>query len=48
MQIAVIDIGSNSIRYMEAGLCGSRPVFSRKEVFTTRLATGLSESGKLS
>lgn len=48
MQIAVIDIGSNSIRYMEAGLCGSRPVFSRKEVFTTRLAAGLSESGKLS
>ena len=48
MQIAVIDIGSNSIRYMEAGFCGSRPVFSRKEVFTTRLAAGLSESGKLS
>ena len=48
MQIAVIDIGSNSIRYMEAGFCESRPVFSRKEVFTTRLAAGLSESGKLS
>lgn len=37
---AVIDIGSNSIRYMEEG--GS------KQLLTTRLAEGLVNTGKLS
>ena len=47
-RLAAIDIGSNSIRYMEAELRASGFGFSRKEVFTTRLAQGLSESGMLS
>lgn len=45
---AIIDIGSNSIRYMEAEHGHTGLVFSRKEVFTTRLAEGLLASGNLS
>ena len=40
-RIAIVDIGSNSIRYMEAEHSAVGPVFSRKEVYTTRLAEGL-------
>lgn len=48
MQIAVIDIGSNSIRYMEAEKTDSGFSFSKKETYTTRLAEGLAASGLLS
>ena len=48
MKIAVIDIGSNSIRYMEAEKTGSGFSFSKKETYTTRLAEGLSATGLLS
>lgn len=48
MRIAVIDIGSNSIRYMEATRTESGFTFSEKSVHTTRLAEGLVESGRLS
>ena len=48
MQIAVIDIGSNSIRYMEAEKTDSGFSFSNKETFTTRLAEGMASSGLLS
>lgn len=41
--IAVIDIGSNSIRYAEERDGG----LSRKEIFTTRLGSGLSMTGML-
>jgi len=47
MKIAVIDIGSNSIRYMEAELTEQGFGFSDKSVFTTRLAQGLISSGIL-
>lgn len=47
MKIAVIDIGSNSIRYMEAERTAQGFGFSDKTVFTTRLASGLITSGKL-
>ena len=40
----VIDIGSNSIRAMDVGDEG---VFSEKRLFTTRLASGLDQSGML-
>lgn len=45
---AVIDIGSNSIRYMEATCVDGVVSFSPKEVYTTRLADGLLASGSLS
>jgi len=48
MKIAVIDIGSNSIRYMEAELNGTEFGFSGKSVYTTRLASGLIQNGRLS
>jgi len=48
MKIAVIDIGSNSIRYMEAELTEAGFGFSDKSVYTTRLASGLINSGILS
>ena len=48
MKIAVIDIGSNSIRYMEAEKTDSGFSFSKKETYTTRLAEGLSATGLLS
>jgi len=47
MKIAVIDVGSNSIRYMEAELSATGFGFSDKSIYTTRLATGLITSGKL-
>lgn len=47
-RIAIVDIGSNSIRYMEAEHSAVGPVFSRKEVYTTRLAEGLLATGCLS
>ena len=40
---ALIDIGSNSIRYAEEE-CGRLP---QKEIFTTRLGSGLMETGRL-
>lgn len=43
-----IDIGSNSIRCMQADGVFSHPRFSAKRVFTTRLAEGLAASGLLS
>lgn len=45
---AVIDIGSNSIRYMEAVRTGHGLRFSKKQVYTTRLAEGLPATGALS
>ena len=45
---AVIDIGSNSIRYMEAVRTGHGLHFSKKQVYTTRLAEGLPATGALS
>ena len=48
MRICVIDIGSNSIRYMEAESTNDGFRFSPKTVRTTRLAEGLSSSGRLS
>ena len=47
-RIAIVDIGSNSIRYMEAEHTAVGPVFSHKEVYTTRLAEGLLATGCLS
>lgn len=44
----IIDIGSNSIRYMEAACIDRVVSFSPKEVYTTRLAEGLLSSGSLS
>lgn len=43
-----MDIGSNSIRYMEAQLDAGQFFFSPKNVYTTRLAEGMLQSGKLS
>lgn len=48
MKIAVVDIGSNSIRYMEAEARDGAVFYSPKQVYTTRLAEGLLESGRLS
>ena len=45
---AIIDIGSNSIRYMESVCSDGVLSFSQKEVYTTRLAEGLLASGMLS
>lgn len=45
---AIIDIGSNSIRYMEAVQTGHGLCFSPKQVYTTRLAEGLPATGMLS
>ena len=47
MQIAVVDIGSNSIRYMEAGSGPDGFGFSSKSVHTTRLAEGQGQDKKL-
>lgn len=47
-RVAIIDIGSNSIRYMTAGRSDVGLSFSRKEVYTTRLAEGLLATGQLS
>lgn len=46
--ITIVDIGSNSIRAMEAECNHNAFSFSEKRVFTTRLAEGLSDSGCLS
>lgn len=45
---AIVDIGSNSIRYMEAVQTGHGLCFSPKQVYTTRLAEGLPATGMLS
>ena len=45
---AVIDIGSNSIRYMEAAVTPQGVAAFYKQLRTTRLAQGLDESGILS
>lgn len=45
----VIDIGSNSIRYMHAAVTNQHvTAVERKQLITTRLAQGLDESGRLS
>ncbi len=46
--ITIVDIGSNSIRAMEAECKSNAFGFSHKRVFTTRLAEGLLDSGCLS
>ena len=43
-----IDVGSNSIRCMDAAGTVRAPQFSEKRVFTTRLAEGLTETDRLS
>ncbi len=43
-EYAIIDIGSNSIRYAEEK-CGALP---DKEIYTTRLGSGLASTGRLS
>ena len=48
MSISLLDIGSNSVRYMEAWRDGDGFAFSPKQVFTTRLANGLAKTGLLS
>ncbi len=48
MKIGVIDIGSNSIRYMEAESSETGFSFSPKTVSTTRLAKGQGADGALS
>ncbi len=45
---AVIDIGSNSVRYMEAAITGNTVTAVFKELATTRLAEGINVTGKLS
>ena len=40
MEISIIDIGSNSIRYMTAESLNGNLIFSKKTVSTTRLAEG--------
>ena len=47
-QAVFIDIGSNSIRSMQAALEDGRFSFSKKSVYTTRLAEGLVATGCLS
>ncbi len=46
--ILCIDVGSNSIRCMEAAGSVDAPRFSDKRVFTTRLAEGLAQTNRLS
>lgn len=47
-QLALVDIGSNSIRTMTARMECNHLIVSEKEVFTTRLAEGLLQTGRLS
>lgn len=44
IKYAIIDIGSNSIRYAEED-CGALP--DKSGIYTTRLGTGLNETGRL-
>lgn len=46
-QAAILDIGSNSIRYAKGWVEGERVHMAPKQVQTTRLAEGLSKSGRL-
>lgn len=44
---AIIDVGSNSIRYACGGVEGGQALLEPKRVAATRLAEGLSQSGRL-
>lgn len=46
-KLAIIDIGSNSIRYMSARVGDSHVAFSHKLLCTTRLGEGLLKTGRL-
>jgi len=48
MKAAVIDIGSNSIRYTVGSISQGRAVTEPKRLMTTRLAEGLIHTGRLS
>lgn len=48
MKALIVDIGSNSIRAMEVEYANARFGFFDKRVYTTRLAEGLLQTGRLS
>ena len=48
MRATIVDIGSNSIRAMKAERTSGGFSFFNKEIFTTRLAEGLLQTGRLS
>ena len=48
MKAGFLDIGSNSLRFMTGEKTGAGYTFSEKQVYTTRLAEGLVQTGRLS